>query len=55
MPYHGALFSGHLDYPEKHGRPPQVYQQRTRPCPGVEILSSRHFPESCRGIAGAPT
>jgi putative heme-binding domain-containing protein len=43
-PYHGALFSGHLDYPAKHPKPPQVYQQRTRPCPGVEILSSRHFP-----------
>ncbi|HEX4589436.1 MAG TPA: HEAT repeat domain-containing protein, partial [Gemmataceae bacterium] len=48
-PYHGALFSGHLDYPAKHNRPPQVYQQRTRPCPGVEILSSRHFPESMQG------
>ncbi|HEY2146709.1 MAG TPA: HEAT repeat domain-containing protein, partial [Pirellulales bacterium] len=48
-PYHGALFSGHLDYPVKHGHPPQVYQQRTRPCPGVEILSSRHFPDSMQG------
>jgi putative heme-binding domain-containing protein len=48
-PYHGALFSGHLNYPQKHGRPPQVYQQRTRPCPGVEILSSRHFPKENQG------
>jgi putative heme-binding domain-containing protein len=48
-PYHGALFSGHLDYPHKHARPPQVYQQRTRPCPGVEILSSRHFPKENQG------
>ena len=48
-PYHGALFSGHLDYPMKHAHPPQLYQQRTRPCPGVEILSSRHFPESMQG------
>ena len=48
-PYHGALFSGHLDYPVKHAHPPQVYQQRTRPCPGVEILSSRHFPDSMQG------
>jgi putative heme-binding domain-containing protein len=47
--YHAALFSGHLDYPKKHAAPPQVYQQRTRPCPGVEILSSRHFPESMQG------
>jgi putative heme-binding domain-containing protein len=48
-PYHGALFSGHLEYPQKHRTPPQVYQQRTRPCPGAEILSSRHFPESNQG------
>ncbi|HTU93746.1 MAG TPA: PVC-type heme-binding CxxCH protein [Gemmataceae bacterium] len=48
-PYHGALFSGHLNYPFKHARPPQVYQQRTRPCPGVEILSSRHFPKENQG------
>jgi putative heme-binding domain-containing protein len=44
-PYHAALFSGHLDYPNKHNNPPQVYQQRTRPCPGMEYLSSPHFPE----------
>jgi putative heme-binding domain-containing protein len=48
-PYHGALFSGYLDFPAKHGRPPQVYQQRTRPCPGIEILSSRHFPPANQG------
>ncbi len=48
-PYHGALFSGHLDFPDKHRTPPQVYPQRTRPCPGVEILSSRHFPEANQG------
>ncbi len=48
-PYHGALFSGHLEYPQKHNRPPQVYQQRTRPCPGMEILSSSHFPDEYQG------
>jgi putative heme-binding domain-containing protein len=47
--YHAALFSGHLDYPAKHNRPPQVYQQRTRPCPGLEVLSSRHFPDNMQG------
>ncbi len=47
--YHGALFSGHLDFPQKHPHPPQVYQQRTRPCPGVEILSSRQFPPENQG------
>lgn len=49
QPYHALLFSGDLDFPRKHGRPPQVYQQRTRPCAGVEILSSSHFPEELRG------
>jgi putative heme-binding domain-containing protein len=49
VPYHGTLFSGHLEFPEKHGRPPTVYRQRTRPCPGTEILSSRHFPDSFQG------
>jgi putative heme-binding domain-containing protein len=44
VPYHGTLFSGHINFPQKHSKPPQVYQQRTRPCPGMEILSSRHFP-----------
>ena len=29
--------------------PPQVYQQRTRPTPGIEFLSSRHFPEEFQG------
>jgi putative heme-binding domain-containing protein len=47
-PYHGTLFSGHLEFPQKHARPPQVYPQRTRPCPGLEVLSSRHFPEEYR-------
>jgi len=49
VPYHGALFSGHLDFPQKHSTPPTVYAQRTRPCPGLETLSSRHFPESMQG------
>ncbi len=48
-PYHGTLFSGQTDYPRRHNRPPQVYQQRTRPCAGIEFLSSRHFPEANQG------
>jgi putative heme-binding domain-containing protein len=48
-PYHAALFSGHLDYPQRHNRPPQVYQQKTRPCPGIEYLSSNHFPPEFQG------
>ncbi|HLQ43305.1 MAG TPA: PVC-type heme-binding CxxCH protein, partial [Planctomycetaceae bacterium] len=51
-PFHGPLFSSYLEFPQKHsdkGRPPQVYQQRTRPCSAIEILSSSHFPEKFRG------
>src|SRR4051794_32785040 len=48
-PYHAALFSGHLDFPQKHGRPPQVWTPRTRPCPGMEVVSSRHFPQEMQG------
>ena len=49
QPYHALLFSGDIDFPNKHARPPQVYQQRTRPCSGTEVLSSSHFPEEFRG------
>ncbi len=49
VPTHGTLFSGHVDYPNKHGGPPQVYQQRTRPTPGIEFLSSGHFPPEFQG------
>jgi glucose/arabinose dehydrogenase/lysophospholipase L1-like esterase len=49
QPYHATLFSGDIDFPHKHGQPPQVYQQRTRPCSGVEVLSSRHFPDEFQG------
>lgn len=49
QPYHAALFSGFIPYPQKHNGPPQVYQQRTRPCPGIEYLSSKHFPPEFQG------
>lgn len=49
VPYHGAVFSTHLEFPNKHGGAPTVYQQRTRPCSGTEILSSNHFPEEMQG------
>ncbi len=49
QPWHGTLFSGHLEFPAKHPRPPLLYQQRTRPCPATEILSSRHFPARNQG------
>jgi putative heme-binding domain-containing protein len=48
-PYHGAVISGYLPGLGKHLGAPQVYQQRTRPCSGTEILSSRHFPAEFEG------
>ncbi len=45
VPYHGTVFSGHMDFPNKHGGAPTVYPQRTRPCSSIEFLTSRHFPE----------
>ncbi|HEX4070929.1 MAG TPA: PVC-type heme-binding CxxCH protein, partial [Planctomycetaceae bacterium] len=49
VPYHAPLISSHLDFPQKHSGAPQVYKQRTRPCPGIEFLSSRHFPDDMQG------
>jgi putative heme-binding domain-containing protein len=49
VPYHGTLFSGYIPYPQRHPSPPTVYKQTTRPCPGMEILSSRHFPDEMQG------
>ncbi|MHC5063580.1 MAG: PVC-type heme-binding CxxCH protein, partial [Planctomycetota bacterium] len=49
QPYLGASFSGRTIFPQKHARAPQVYQQRTRPCPGTIILSSSHFPDELQG------
>jgi glucose/arabinose dehydrogenase len=48
-PYIGACFSGMTYYPQRHKRAPKLYEQRTRPCPGMEILSSRQFPDSMQG------
>jgi putative heme-binding domain-containing protein len=49
VPYHGTLFSGQLEYPQRHAKPPTVYQQKTRPCSALEILSSSHFPKDMQG------
>jgi glucose/arabinose dehydrogenase len=48
-PYIGACFSGRTYYPQRHKRAPKLYDQRTRPCPGMEILSSGQFPDSMQG------
>jgi putative heme-binding domain-containing protein len=49
VPYWGSVFSTRLDGMDKHGGAPSVYSQRTRPCPGIEFLSSPHFPEEMQG------
>jgi putative heme-binding domain-containing protein len=48
-PYWGSVFSTRLDGMDKHANAPTVYKQRTRPCPGIEILSSPHFPKELQG------
>ena len=50
-PYHAALFSGHVNFPQKHATPPQVYQQRTRPLPGDRVSVEPALP---RRDAGQP-
>jgi glucose/arabinose dehydrogenase len=55
QPYYGPSFSGKTYYPAKRGKgAPVVYKQRTRPCPGTEILSSSHFPERFNGNLMVP-
>ena len=49
QPYIGVCFSGKTYFPSRHKSAPKLYDQRTRPCPGMEILSSGHFPESMQG------
>ena len=49
VPYWGSVFSTRLDGMDKHGGAPSVYGQRTRPCPGIEFLSSPHFPAEFQG------
>ncbi len=49
VPYWGSVFSTRLDGMNKHGGAPSVYQQRTRPCPAIEILSSPHFSAELQG------
>jgi putative heme-binding domain-containing protein len=48
-PYWGSVFSTRLDGTDKHTAAPTIYSQRTRPCPGIEILSSPHFPAALQG------
>jgi putative heme-binding domain-containing protein len=49
QPYDAALFSGRLEFPHKHKAPPTVWSPPSRPCPGMEVLSSKHFPDDWQG------
>lgn len=48
-PYIGATISGRTYFPARHKRAPKLYEQHTRPCPGMEILSSSQFPKEMQG------
>ena len=47
--YFAAGFSGRVEFPSKHKGYKPYFKQRTRPCAGTEILSSKHFPDECQG------
>lgn len=47
--YFATAFSGHLNFPDKHPGMRAFFQQRTRPCPATEFLSSGHFPADWQG------
>lgn len=47
--YFAAGFSGHVDYPDKHAGYKPYFRQRTRPCPGTCLISSRQFPDEMQG------
>ncbi|MBM3875546.1 MAG: azurin [Verrucomicrobia bacterium] len=47
--YFGPAFSGHIDFPAKHGNLKKFWNNPSRPCPGTAILSSRHFPDEFQG------
>jgi glucose/arabinose dehydrogenase len=46
--YFGPAFSGHLDT-GAHPKMKEFWNRPSRPCPGTEILSSRHFPDDWQG------
>jgi azurin/glucose/arabinose dehydrogenase len=47
--YFGTAFSGHVDYPRKQRPMKEWTLTKVRPTAGVELVSSRHFPESAQG------
>ena len=46
--YFGPAFSGHLDS-GAHPKMQEFWKRPSRPCPGTNILTSRHFPDEWQG------
>jgi glucose/arabinose dehydrogenase/azurin len=48
--YYGTAFSGRVNYPEKQKEMKQwTTEPKVRPTAGIELVSSRHFPEDAQG------
>jgi len=47
--FFGPAFSGHLDSGAHPGMQ-QFWKRPSRPCPGTNLLSSRHFPDDWQGL-----
>jgi glucose/arabinose dehydrogenase/lysophospholipase L1-like esterase len=47
--YFAPGFTGHLDFPAKHGKYQEFWKRPSRPCAGTAILTSRHFPDEYQG------
>jgi putative heme-binding domain-containing protein len=47
--YYALPFSGRVIFPQKHSPYFPFFEQRSRPCAGSEILSSRAFPPETQG------
>lgn len=47
--YFAAGFSGRVEYPYRHAGYQTFFKNLSRPCPGNEILSSKHFPPEYQG------
>ncbi len=50
-PYHAALFSGHVNFPQKHARPPQVYRTANAPAAGDRVSFEPALPRRDAGHA----
>ncbi|TDE14658.1 PVC-type heme-binding CxxCH protein [Dyadobacter psychrotolerans] len=47
--YFAPPMTGKIDYPDKHPRMEMFTENRVRPTAGIEIVSSRNFPDSVQG------